>query len=122
MGVELTSMGIPVIVAGEAWIRNKNITLDATSAAEYFEYLNQSPFSEPLSEKKIQRARKYAYHFFFRRMIPLEMMAEAKNASEYKLDRFSLEDVMPGKSRGLDIICQGILEGSEFIYPAELDN
>jgi hypothetical protein len=122
MGVELTSMGIPVIVAGEAWIRNKNITLDATSAAEYFEYLDRLPFSEPLSEEKTQRARKYAYHFFFRRMIPLEMMAEAKNASEYKLDRFSLEDVMPGKSRGLDIICQGILEGSEFIYPAELDN
>ena len=122
MGVELTSMGIPVLVAGEAWIRNKNISLDATSAAEYFNYLDQLPFDVPLSEEKIQRARKYAYHFFFRRMIPLEMMREAKNASEYRLDRFSLEDVMPGKSRGLDVICQGILEGSEFIYPAELNH
>ena len=28
-GVELTSMGIPTIVAGEAWIRNKGLTRDA---------------------------------------------------------------------------------------------
>ncbi len=29
MGVELTSVGLPVIVAGEAWIRNKGLTHDA---------------------------------------------------------------------------------------------
>ena len=34
-GVELTSEGIPVIVAGEAWIRDKGLTLDARSPEEY---------------------------------------------------------------------------------------
>lgn len=34
-GVELVSMGIPVIVAGEAWIRNKGLTIDAPCAQEY---------------------------------------------------------------------------------------
>jgi hypothetical protein len=120
MGVELTSMGIPVIVAGEAWIRNKNITLDATSKEEYFQYLAQLPLGSSLSEKTIKRARKYAYHFFFRRMIPLEFTTQAQNASEYKLKKFNLEDLMPGKSHGLDVICRGILEGDEFIYAAEL--
>ena len=31
MGVELTSVGLPGIVAGEAWIRNKGLTHDASS-------------------------------------------------------------------------------------------
>ena len=42
-GVELSSRGIPVIVAGEAWMRGKGITLDATSAEEYFRILDRLP-------------------------------------------------------------------------------
>jgi hypothetical protein len=37
---------------------------------------------------------------------------------ELKFDR--LDDVRPGRSLGLDVICDGILTGSQFIYPAEL--
>ena len=120
MGVELTSMGFPVIVAGEAWVRNKNITQDATTEAEYFQFLDHLPLPQNLTPSTTTRARKYAYHFFFRRMIPLEFTTQAQNASEYKLQQFSLDDLMPGKSQGLDVICQGILSGSEFIYPDEL--
>ena len=44
MGVELTSVGLPVIVAGEAWIRNKGLTHDATTPEEYFRILERLPF------------------------------------------------------------------------------
>jgi hypothetical protein len=114
-GVELTSMGIPVIVAGEAWIRNKGITLDANSPDEYFSLLDRLPLKERLSEAVTQRARKYAYHFFFRRMIPLPF---APWPSALQLS--GLDDLLPGRSVGLDVICNGILSGDEFIYPAEL--
>jgi hypothetical protein len=30
-----------------------------------------------------------------------------------------LEDLLPGVNPGLDLICEGILTGSPFIYPAE---
>lgn len=118
-GVELTSMGIPVIVAGEAWIRNKGITLDAASAEDYFRYLECLPLASRLDESTVERARKYAYHFFFRRMIPLEFMTNSKDYSTYEMQLPNLQKLMPEQSQGLDIICQGILEGREFIYPDE---
>ena len=31
----------------------------------------------------------------------------------------SLEELKPGRSTGLDVICDGILKGTDFIYPAE---
>jgi hypothetical protein len=116
-GVEVASMGIPVIVAGDAWIRNKGITLDAASPEEYFKLLDRLPLNERLSEEVTQRARKYAYHFFFRRMIPLPFV---KPPWPYTLELSGLDDLSPGRSIGLDVVCNGILNGGEFIYPAEL--
>ncbi len=118
-GVELTSMGIPVIVAGEAWVRNKGITLDASSINEYFNLLDHLPLKERMSETKIQRARKYAYHFFFRRMIPLEFLEPTGKNPPYHVKISNLDQLLPGRSNGLDIICNGILNDDNFIYPAE---
>ena len=66
-GVEMTSMGIPVIVAGEAWVRNKGVSFDANSPEEYFSLLDRLPFRKRLDTAVVERARKYAYHFFFAR-------------------------------------------------------
>lgn len=117
-GVELTSMGIPTIVAGEAWIRNKGITMDASSTDEYFKLLDQLPPKERLNPRLTQRARKYAYHFFFRRMIPLSFM-EPHPEGLYRLEIQGIDQLLPGREPGLDVICDGILQGTEFIYPSE---
>lgn len=119
-GVELTSMGVPVIVGGEAWIRNKGLTLDARSVDEYFKILDQLPFSQPLEPAIIERGRKYAYHFFFRRMIPVASIEPTEEAKSYRIQLSGLDDLLPGKDPGLDTICNGILHGSDFVYPAEL--
>ena len=119
-GVELTSRGTPVIVAGEAWIRNKGITIDAASADDYFRLLDELPADRRMSESSITRARKYAYHFFFRRMIPVTQVAPTGvKEPPFRLDVSALADVAPGRSRGLDVICDGILTGAPFVYPAE---
>jgi hypothetical protein len=118
-GVELTSMGIPTVVAGEAWIRNKGITMDASSAAEYFQLLDSLPPQEKSNAALIQRARKYAYHFFFRRMIPLRFMKQSTGAVPFQLDIQSINELSVGCEPGLDVICDGILKGTEFIYRAE---
>src|SRR5206468_215621 len=58
-GVELTSLGVPVIVAGEAWIRNKGITIDARSRDHYLELLAMLPLGRRLDAATMLRAKKY---------------------------------------------------------------
>lgn len=118
-GVELTSTGMPVVVAGEAWIRNKGLTLDAKTKEDYFKILNTLPFDKGMDEDKINRARKYAFHFFFRRMIYLDNIGMKKGWPPYRIEFNDIDEIMPQKSMGLDVVCDGILNGSDFIFPAE---
>jgi hypothetical protein len=118
-GIELASMGIPVIVAGEAWVRGKDITQDPASREDYWKALDVLPCRERLSFARVERALKYAYHFFYRRMIPVLGVARSKTRLRgipFMLSVKSLEDLRPGKDRGLDVICEGILRGTPFIY------
>ncbi len=115
MGVELTSVGLPVIVAGEAWIRNKGVTHDATSPADYFRILGQLPFADRLGAAQLARARRYAYHFFFNRMIPLTFIEPKAGYPIYQLKLDSLKQLLPGESQGLDTICEGILKRVPFV-------
>ena len=122
MGIELTATGIPTVVAGEAWIRNKGFSLDAGSPAEYRELLDSLPLPERMSPEQVAQARKYAFHYFFRRMIPLPFVSQGSSSSlafDVSLDR--LDDLRPGTFRGLDVICEGILEDGNFVYPAEAE-
>ena len=112
-GVELTPLGKPVIVAADAWIRGKGVTLDATTKPEYAALLERAPWLERLDAATVTRARRYAFHYFFRRMIPLSSLESDR--AELVLGVQSLDDLMPGRDPGLDVICKGILDGDEFL-------
>ena len=120
MGVELAYMGVPTIVAGESWARNKGITLDAQSREGYFALLDRLPLNEGLDAATKLRAARYAFHFFFRRTIPLEFLTVRKGAwPPFKLEIETIDALREGRSAGLDIICDGILKRASFVYPAE---
>lgn len=114
--VELAPFGTPVVVAADAWIRDKGLTVDVATKEEYTAVLESLPRIARLDEQAIQRARRYAYHFFFRRMIPLA--AFEPGTQEPRLRLSSLADLAPGRDRGLDVICAGVLEGREFVFDA----
>lgn len=117
-GMEVSSMGVPVVVAGEAWIRNKGFSLDARTPEEYFQILDRLPLPAGLDSAQLERALRYSFHFFFRRMIPLPYVA-ALGGDSLGLELSNLSDLAPGAFPGLDIICDGILSGTPFIFPAE---
>jgi len=118
-GVELTASGKPVIVAGESWIRGKGVTQDANSEDEYFAFLNALPLPAGLAPAMQERAIKYAFHFFFRRMIPLKGFVQSAGWPPFKIAISGIDDLKPGACKGLDLVCAGILNGSSFVYPAE---
>ena len=114
-GVELTSIGQPVVVAGEAWIRDKGITFDASSPEEYVRILDRLPFPGRLEPAQVARGRRYAYHFFFNRMIPLPFVQPKAGYPIYRLKLERLAQLLPGESAGLDTICDGILGRGPFV-------
>lgn len=80
-GVELTARGIPVIVVGEAWIRNKGLTIDVSTEEEYLHCLEKLPLNQRMSDEQVELALQYAYHYFFRRLIPIKSLVYQQEQS-----------------------------------------
>lgn len=116
MGVELAARGMPVIVAGDAWIRGKGFSHDASSPAEHTALLETLPRIRRLTEQQTMMARRYAYHFFFRRCIPVDSLDTERGWPLCGLARNAARRASPGFDRGLDAICRGILEQAPFEY------
>lgn len=114
--LELACTGLPVVVAGEAWCRGKGFTLDVSSPEEYARLIARLPLPDRLTPEQVQAARQYAYHFFFRRMIPLASLDPQTPFGPYRVRVADLADLLPGRDPGLDLVCNGILDGRPFVY------
>lgn len=120
-GIELAAMGIPVVAAADAWVKGKGFSVDANSPEEYREILNDLDDIKPLTDEQLRRAKMYAFHYFFRKMIPISSFVR-NEAFPPPLGITSVEQLGASHDRGLDVICDGILHGRPFIYePTESD-
>ena len=121
MGLELACLGLPVICcAGVVHLRYKGFTWDAETPEQYFAFLDQLPRKrQPEDEERAERARQYAFHYFYRRAIPVSVLKPGKMYHcDIELAR-GLDSLAPGGDPGLELICHGILNHSEFIYRYE---
>ena len=118
MGIELSANGKPVIVCGEGFVRNKKIAIDIESKLHYLNTLEKLPLKN--YKVDLLRARKYAYHFFFRKMIPIKSIIEnQENWPNFKIDK-ELEKILNERSDlGLEKIIKCFEDGTEFIFEDE---
>jgi len=72
-------------------------------------------FGQGLGPELLARARRYAYHFFFNRMIPLPFVEPKAGYPIYRLKLESLQQLLPGASAGLDTLCEGVLGARPFV-------
>lgn len=115
VGLELAMLGKPVILAGQAHYGGKGFTYDSHSRDEYFSHLRQAHSLPPLSQEQKSLARRYAYNFFIERQIPFDLVS--RNGSQLAFDSF--DDLRQGQNAALDMICDRILNGGEFILDEE---
>lgn len=115
VGLEMALGERPVIVAGQTHYRGKGFTFDPETPEEYGRMVDEAftPASGGLSPDRVALARRYAYAFFFRAMIPFTPVVEPHRASP-RLGLKDAKELMPGRNRALDRICRGILEGTPF--------
>jgi hypothetical protein len=114
-GVEIASRGIPVVVAGEAWIRGKGFSIDATSPEHYRDIVAALPARARLPEAQRERALRYANHFFFRRMVPLPGFSVRKGWPPYRAAVTDLAELAPGANANLEMACDAIVGGAPFL-------
>jgi hypothetical protein len=115
-GIEFAFRGKQVIICGESWIKGKGIGVDVNRKEDYFAILKSIATSQvkKLDAIKLDRAEKYAFYFFFKRMIFLPWF---KLNSISNLSTIELNDVLElktGKNKNLDVICEGIVSNSPF--------
>lgn len=117
MGLEIALRGVPVIIAGESFNRGKGFSYDVTSSEQYFDLLERVAELPRNSPEMMQRARRYAYHFFFRRQIDFPFLTGfvPGDAMKLKLTFDHLDALSKGANGYLDRICEGIIGGSEFV-------
>ena len=119
---EIAAMGKPLIVGGEAYIKNKKISYDPKSKKEYFQFIDELLEKSEIDETIKLRAKKYAYYFYFQRMIPIDLIEITENKnSGFMINLKKVKKMIKGDyfDKGLDVICDGILNGKEFVYTEE---
>ena len=75
-GIEAAYRNKPVIIAGESWLRGKRIGWDVKNSEQYVEILDKFKSSQAMSFEQSKRAKQYAFHFFFRRMIRISVFSD----------------------------------------------
>jgi tetratricopeptide (TPR) repeat protein len=117
VGLELSLMGKPVILAGAVHYGSKGFTYDSETKQKYFETLNRAKSIPKLNIRQIKMAKCYAYTFFIQKQIPFNWLTGGSYAEndELRLNISSVGDLKQGKDNTLDMICDRILNGGDFL-------
>ena len=113
-GLELSLLGKPVIVAGEAHYAGLGFTHDGFTKEKYIELLQSAASLPRLSTSQRQLARQYAYSYFIQRQIPFTML-EKETGAWGNLDMEKANLLLPGQDDAMDMICERVIGGGDFI-------
>lgn len=112
-GLELAVQGKPVILAGEAHYGGKGFTYDGFRREDYLGLLGRAHRIPRLDVAAQTRARQYAYAFFIQRQIKLDFFTN--NDRQQPIDFSRLDELFPGRQPEIDMVCDRIRTGGDFM-------
>jgi hypothetical protein len=118
-GLEMATLGKPVILAGEAHYGGKGFTYDGLDRESYRRLLHRARTLKPLSKEQQELARRYAYCYFIQRQVPI-LAVSTPDSIRFRFQRDQRELLAPGKDPFLDFTCERILDGKDFIIDERL--
>lgn len=94
VAIDLSALGVPVIVAGGGWTRGKGVTTDPTSETEYFEVLENwiEGAARIMTDSEIMDARKYAWWVYFDKMRTIDSISEKKGFPPFAIRRTVIDE------------------------------
>jgi hypothetical protein len=111
IGLETMAMGIPTAVAGYPFYAGKGFGIEPPDRETYYEIV-KDPSLASMPPDELERARRWAHYLFFRRML---ILPDIVNARHIGLPRVrDLRDLTPGHYAGVDAFCDGVMSGSPF--------
>jgi len=116
IGLEMAMDGLPVVVAGDVHYAGRGFTIDPKTRDEYGHAV-ATALQLGRKPETADRARRYAYAFFFRNFHASPFVSE--NAPSFVpsltvADRRALD---PGRNATLDLLCDRIMRGGPFYAP-----
>lgn len=121
VGLELASLGKPVINAGYTVGSHRGFSRDALTPERYLALLDEIPNIPPLSQEERLRARTFAYHYFLRLHIPLPPFRLRTSDENFQTFRWDLLDLLrPGRHPVYDMICERFFGDEAFLLPEEV--
>ena len=113
VGVQLPVRGIPMIIGENTHYTGKGFTNDGVSRERYLELMHHAAEIPLLTEHERNLARRYTYAVYVQRSIPINMAQGRKGYTP--LDPQKLHLLFPGNDEVMDMICDRIIDGGEFI-------
>lgn len=106
VGIEMVSMGKPVILAGDIFYRGKGFTYDAENMDHYFSLIQSV---NDVSVEMVEKAKQFAYYYMIQCSIPLKYACHSLLGCRYTVSSFDrlLED------KGMNKIISYILKEEE---------
>jgi hypothetical protein len=116
LGIELPPMGIPVIVAGDCWIRGKGFSYDVDGAGDLAAFVRQGETLHVSAEQR-ERALQFAHYFYYRRCIDTPELISAGSKFQISVSPEGLRKVR-AEGGGMSRIAKLVRSGRDVVIPA----